>query len=70
MTFLASQFGEGIHARLLRSKAPTFGRALALETVLGIALYASCLAALSAGWRGELAGVGRHMHRRHLAEVA
>ena len=36
MTFLASQFGEGIHARLLRSKAPTFSRALALETKLTI----------------------------------
>jgi hypothetical protein len=32
MMFLATQFGEGIHARLLRSAAPTFFDALTAET--------------------------------------
>lgn len=32
LTFLAAQFGEGIHARLLRSNANTFEAALAAET--------------------------------------
>ena len=32
MTFLAVQFGEGVHARLLRSGAPTFADALTEET--------------------------------------
>jgi hypothetical protein len=32
MAFLGEQFGEGIHARILRSRAPTFDLALATET--------------------------------------
>jgi hypothetical protein len=32
MRFLAEEFGEGIHARLLRSPAKTFDEALANET--------------------------------------
>jgi hypothetical protein len=32
MTFLAVEFGEGIHVRLLRSSAPTFADALTAET--------------------------------------
>jgi hypothetical protein len=32
LSFLAEQFGEGIHARILRSRAPTFDLALATET--------------------------------------
>jgi hypothetical protein len=32
MTFLAVQFGEGVHARLLRSGAPTFADALTEQT--------------------------------------
>jgi hypothetical protein len=32
MTFLAAEFGEAIHARLLRSSAGTFDAALANET--------------------------------------
>ena len=32
MTFLAAEFGEAIHARLLRNSATTFDAALASET--------------------------------------
>jgi hypothetical protein len=32
MAFLAAQFGEGIHVRLLRNTASTFDAALAEET--------------------------------------